>query len=204
MFSTWNSISLFFDSLSSPILVARVIHKGSLTPQESTYSNKYTPCPCVHSTPSPNYQHPSTPWALPPLLPPPELSTTNSFFWKEHFVTTRDTLLIYKWRQTRGKSNKCNSERNCFVLTLPVFSPFYIYSWKSQGSTIYIYKKGTTLLFSNCVPSLIYIYEAKYEPWGGIQIVSPHFVTLKDLFKGNVLYFCGNIVSRPRPNSVGT
>ena len=94
-----------------------------------------------------------------------------------------------------GKSNKCNPERNCFVLTLPVFSPFYIYSWKSQGSTICIYKKGTTLLFSNCVPSLIYIYEAKYEPWGGIQIVSPHFVTLKDLFKGNVLYFCGKIVS---------
>ena len=106
------------------------------------------------------------------------------------------------WRQTRGKSNKCNPERNCCVLTLPVFSPFYIYSWKSQGSTIS--KKGTTLLFSNCVPSLIYIYEAKYEPWGGIPIVSPHFVTLKDLFKGNVLYFCGNIVSQPRPNSVGT
>ena len=108
------------------------------------------------------------------------------------------------WRQTRGEKQQMYPRKKLFRSHFASFLPFYIYSWKSPGSTIYIYKKGTTLLFSNCVPSLIYIYEAKYEPWGGIPIVSPHFVTLKDLFKGNVLYFCGNIVSQPRPNSVGT
>ena len=59
-------------------------------------------------------------------------------------------------------------------------------------------QKGDNFVVLQLCAVLIYIYEAKYEPWGGIQIVSPHFVTLKDLFKGNVLYFCGNIVSPAR------
>ena len=81
--------------------------------------------------------------------------------------------------------------RSHFTSFLPLLHIFM----KVTGINNLHFQKGTTLLFSDCVPSLIYIYEAKYEPWGGIPIVSPHFVTLKDLFKGNVLYFCGNIVS---------
>ena len=42
---------------------------------------------------------------------------------------------------------------------------------------------GTESALKDMIQVVTQKYEAKYELWGGIQIVSPHFVTLKDLFK---------------------
>ena len=103
---------------------------------------------------------------LPPLPPPPppEHSTTNSFFWKEHFVTTRDTLLIYGGRW--GKSNNMENKKGGFPSKLSKYFQFW-------NPVFTLGKGGQLCCFPPWSPSLIYIYEAKYEPGDCDPICKP-------------------------------